>query len=109
MRHGAAGCSRNCGEDFLDRKPLAGAEVKCAARMPLHQEPERVNMGCRKIRDMDMVANCGTIWRIIVIAKHRKIFQIPLQRHHHPRNEMSLVPSQFRGRRGQLQNLIPGM
>ena len=63
--------------------------------MPLHQEFQRRDMRGREIGDVDVVADRGAVGRVVVVAEHREIPDMALQRHHGARNQMGFGVAQL--------------
>ena len=52
-------------------------------------------MGGREIGDMDVVADRGAVGRIVIVAEHREVRHMALQRHHGAGNEMGFDVAQL--------------
>jgi hypothetical protein len=63
--------------------------------MAYHQQFQREHMRRRQIGDMNIVADGGAVRRVVVVAEHREVPDVTLQRHHRAGNEMGFVVAQF--------------
>ena len=52
-------------------------------------------MGGGKIGDMNVVADRGAVWGIVIVPKHREVGNVTLQCHHGAWNEMGFMFAQF--------------
>ncbi len=88
--HFASGDTTDGLQDFAYRQAISGSEIDCEVPATVDEVLKCQKMGARQIRHVDIVANTGSIFGVVVVAEDRKVRDCTAGREQRSRNEMRL-------------------